>query len=370
MTLLTGAYRLFFPFTALFAGTAIPIWLIYHAGLVERMNDPLLWHQHEMLWGYLPAALAGFLFTAIPNWAGRPALGPKSVAGLFALWLTARIAMFAAPEGALSHTVALAFLPIVALLALRELIAARNRRNYIVALVVLGMGLAQAIFLMADAELGLTMGFALAFMLMVHIGGRVTPAFSRNWLKKRGEDNLPAAFGPVDQAAIGLSAAAAASWITLGAQTATGTLAALATIALALRLSRWRGFAVTSEPLLFAQHAGYAWLPLSMALLAMASLTDVANIGQVHHALGVGAIGTITVIVMLRALLGHSGRPIEGNRFDRVFLNFLHIGAVLRVTADWTGDPAHFYYLGGVFWSVGMICFFIRAFPIALSPRV
>ena len=370
MILLSGAYRLFFPFTALFAGTAVPIWLIYHAGLVERMNDPLLWHQHEMLWGYLPAALAGFLFTAIPNWTDRPAMGPKTVAGLFGLWLTARIAMFAAPEGALSHTVALAFLPIVALLALRELLAARNRRNYVVAGVVLALGLAQAVFLMSDADLGSTMGFALTFALMVHIGGRVTPAFSRNWLKKRGEDRLPASFGPVDQLAISVSVAAAASWIVFDASALTGVLAALASIALALRLSRWRGFAVTREPLLFAQHAGYAWLPISMALLAATSLTDLANIGQVHHALGVGAIGTITVIVMLRALLGHSGRPIEGTRFDRVFLNFLHIGAVLRVTADWTGDPTHFYHLGGVFWSVGMICFFIRAFPIALAPRV
>ncbi|MCI2395483.1 NnrS family protein [Aliiroseovarius sediminis] len=370
MILLSGAYRLFFSFAALFAGTAIPIWLIYYAGVVDRMNDPLLWHQHEMLWGYTPAVIAGFLFTAIPNWTRRPPLGPVTVAGLFGLWLTARIAMFAAPEGALSHTVALAFLPIVALLVLRELLASRNRRNYIVAVVVLGLGLSQAVFLMGDADLGLTMGFALIFVLMMHIGGRITPAFSRNWLKKRNVEDLPAAFGTVDRAAITLGVAAAASWIIIGAHAITGLIAAAAAVALALRLSRWRGFAVTSEPLLFAQHAGYAWLPVSMALLAAASLSDWVNIGQVHHAIGAGAIGTITVIVMLRALLGHSGRPIEGTRFDRVFLNFLHIGAVLRVTADWTGDPTHFYHLGGTFWAVGMVCFFIRAFPIALAPRV
>ena len=230
MTLLSGAYRLFFPFTALFAGTAVPIWLIYYAGVVDRMENPLLWHQHEMLWGYLPAALAGFLFTAIPNWTNRPPLGPKSVAALFALWATGRIMMFTAPEGNLSHTVALSFLPIVALLALRELIAARNRRNYVVAVIVLGFGLSEAIFLMSDAELGLTMGFALAFVLMMHIGGRVTPAFSRNWLKQRGEERLPAQFGPVDQVAIGLSVAMPVSWVVFGESTITGGLAALAVL--------------------------------------------------------------------------------------------------------------------------------------------
>lgn len=370
MTLLHGAYRLFFSFAALFAGTAIPIWLIYHAGTVDRMNDPFLWHQHEMLWGYLPAVLAGFLFTAIPNWTGRPALGPKSVAALFALWVLARVTMFADAESAVSQTISLAFLPLVALLALRELIAARNVRNYVVGGVVLALGLAQAIFLKTDTELGLTMGFALVFILMVHIGGRVTPAFSRNWLKKRGVERLPVAFGRIDQVAITVSVATATCWIILGAHVATGILATLAAVALALRLSRWRGFVVSAEPLLFAQHVGYAWLPLSMALLSVASLTDFVNIGQVHHALGAGAIGSITMIVMLRALLGHSGRPIEGTRFDRIFLNFVHIGAVLRVTADWTGDPMHFYHLGGAFWATGMICFFIRAFPIALAPRV
>ena len=111
-------------------------------------------------------------------------------------------------------------------------------------------------------------------------------------------------------------------------------------------------------------------MPISATLLALASFTDIANIGQVHHAIGAGAIGSITMIVMLRALLGHSGRPIEGTRFDRVYLNFIHIGAVLRVTADWTSDPNHFYTLGGIFWSIAMISFFIRAFPIALAPRV
>lgn len=369
MILLTAAYRLFFPFAALFAGTAIPIWLIYHAGVTERMSDPLLWHQHEMLWGYLPAALAGFLFTAIPNWTNRPAIGPKTLAALFALWLTARIMMFTTPEGDLSHTVALAFLPIVALLALRELMASGNRRNYVVAGAVLVLGLSQAVFLLSDRAFGLTLGFAIAFILMVLIGGRITPAFSRNWLKKRGDTKLPKPFGPTDQVAIALSLASAICWVIWGGSEVTGLIAAATAVALALRLSRWRGLAVTKEPLLFAQHVGYAWLPVSMGLLALASLTDWANPGQVHHALGAGAIGSVTMIVMLRALLGHSGRPIEATRFDRVYLNFVHIGAVLRVTADWTNDPVHYYHLGGTFWSIAMICFFIRTFPIALAPR-
>ncbi|WP_424942478.1 NnrS family protein [Aliiroseovarius crassostreae] len=370
MILLTGAYRLFFPAAALFAGVAVPLWLALYMGAADLISDPFLWHQHEMLFGYLPAALAGFLFTAIPNWTRRPGLPPVAIAGLFTLWLVARVAMFVAPEALVSDAISLAFLPVVAGLALGNLILAKNSRNYVVAAVIFALSLSQAMFLFADTDLGLTAGFALSFVLMVHIGGRVTPAFSRNWLKKRGAAKIPAGFGPVDQVAITLSAVTAVSWTTLGIGPITGLLAALTTVALALRLSRWCGLAVRSEPLLFAQHAAYAWLVIGVALLALSGIADLASGSQIRHALGAGAIGTMTVIVMLRAVLGHSGRPLEGGRLDTTLLISLHLGAALRVTADWFGAPMGMIHGGGTLWAIGMILFVIRTLPIVSAPRV
>ncbi|MDA5092612.1 NnrS family protein [Aliiroseovarius sp. KMU-50] len=370
MILLTGAYRLFFPAAGLFAGLAIPLWLVLFMGAAEGMSDPFLWHQHEMLFGYLPAAAAGFLFTAIPNWTRRDALPPVGIALLFALWLAGRVGMFVDPEALSSQIIALLFLPVVAGLALGELVLANNRRNFVVAGVIFALALAQATFLWMDADIGLTAGFALSVILMVHIGGRVTPAFSRNWLKKRGAPKLPASFGTIDQAAITLTVAAAISWVALGATVVTGALAAAATASLALRLSRWCGLSVWSEPLLFAQHAAYAWLVISMALLAMAGLGDLATGSQIRHAIGAGAIGSMTVIVMLRAILGHSGRPIEGRPIDIAIFLCLHMGAAMRVSADWFGTPIGMIHGGGTLWALGMVLFAIRAFPIAIAPRL
>lgn len=370
MILLTGAYRLFFPAAALLAGLGIPLWLLLYMGGADLMGDPYLWHQHEMLFGYLPAAIAGFLFTAIPNWTRRPPMGPVALALLFALWLAGRLAMFIDPEASWSHQITVAFLPVVAGLALGNLILSQNTRNYVVAGVVFALGLAQATFLWVDADLGLTAGFALAFVMMMHIGGRVTPAFSRNWLRQRKAARIPAPFGRVDQVAITLSALTALGWVVLGATPLVGALAAAAALALAARLSRWCGLAVISEPLLFAQHVAYGWLVLSMALLALHGLGDMASISQIRHALGAGAIGSMTVIVMLRAVLGHSGRPLVSSKLDIALLTCISLGAAVRVAADWFDAPMGFIHGGGTLWALGMILFAIRVIPIVCAPRV
>lgn len=370
MTILTGAYRLFFPSAALFAGLAIPLWLVAHISGVTPTADPYLWHQHEMLWGYLPAALVGFLFTAIPNWTGRPALSPVALLALFTLWLAGRGAMFVATNAMAAQLLTASFLPIAVALALREVVAAGNKRNLVVVAMVSAFWVAQLVFLWVDAQIGVTLGFAAALLLMTLIGGRVTPAFSRNWLKKRGATRLPAEFGMVDKAALILTVITALLWIVTDTSLPTGITAALAALTQALRLSRWRGLAVWKEPLLFAQHAAYAWLVIGLALLAAASLGNGASAGQAHHALGAGAIGTMTAIVMLRALLGHSGLPIEATRDDKLLLTAIHAGAALRVCAEWVSDPTFLYNAGGLLWAAAMIALAIRAFPIAIAPRV
>ncbi|WP_424938895.1 NnrS family protein [Aliiroseovarius sp. S253] len=370
MTFLTGAYRPFFPAAALFAGLSIPLWLVARMGAETLAGDPYLWHQHEMLWGYLPAALAGFLFTAIPNWTGRPALSPLALLALITLWLAGRGAMLVASDAMASQLLTASFLPVAAALALREILAAGNKRNIVVVAMVGAFWAAQLLFLWFDAQTGITAGFAVALLLMTLIGGRVTPAFSRNWLKKHGATRLPAEFGVIDKATLVLTVVTALLWIVTDTSMLTGLTAALAALAQALRLSRWRGLAVWKEPLLFAQHAAYAWLAIGLALLAASSLGDWASIGQVHHALGAGAIGTMTAIVMLRALLGHSGRPIEATRADSVLLIALHLGAALRVCADWMPDPTLLYHAGGTLWAAAMIALAMRAFPIAIAPRL
>ncbi len=368
MILLTGAYRLFFPAAGLFAATALPAWLAMYMG-AEMTPDPLSWHMHEMLFGYLGAALAGFLFTAIPNWTRRPPLAPGMLAALFGLWLAGRIAVFVAPEAPGAQVIIAAFLPAVTILAAREVISAGNWRNLVVVGLVAALSLVQILFLWGDTAWATDAAFALTVVLMALIGGRVTPAFTRNWLNKRGGGKVPPPFDMVDRAGLVTTALAMASWAGTGLSSMTGGLAVLATLALAARLSRWQALRVRREPLLLAQHAAYAWLVIGLALLAGTCLSDAVTLSQVHHAFGAGAIGTMTVIVMIRALLGHSGRPIEGGLIDWILLSLLHLGALLRVVSGGMGDPIPLLHSAGILWALGMALFVIRGLPIALAER-
>lgn len=369
MILFSAAWRLFFPASALFAGLALPLWLFLYAGRIEAMDDPLSWHMHEMLYGYLPAALAGFLLTAVPNWTRRPGLKGAPLAALFGLWLAGRAAMFWAPES-IGPLVAILFLPALGAIVARDIIAANNRRNLVVVALIVLLSLAEITMHFIDSDTGITAGFAVSFVLMVLIGGRITPAFSRNWLMARGERAaLPAPFSPIDRAALALSGAMAISWAATGASALTGVLAALAALALAARLARWQALRVAREVLLLAQHAAYLWLVIGAALLALASLGDLASISQVRHALGAGAVGTMTVIVMARAMLGHSGRAITGGLYDWLLFALLHAGAALRVLAGWGAASDVMITAAGHMWALAMLMFVARTLPVALSAR-
>lgn len=369
MIIFTAAWRLFFPAAGLFAGLAIPVWLLIYADRIEVMPDPLNWHMHEMLFGYLPAALAGFLLTALPNWTGRPGMKGLALAAFFSLWLCARIAMFFAQESLVTTGVAAAFLPVLMLIAAREIILSGNMRNLIVVVLLGGLAFAQGLMLAGHSHMGINAGFAIAAVLMVLIGGRITPAFSRNWLKMQKSPSLPAPFGRIDKVAMVITPLALLLWVIFGLMAVTGLVATIATCALALRLSRWRGWAVRSEPLLFGQHIAYFWLVIGMALLAIASLGGDVLLSQIRHAFGAGAIASMTMIVMQRAALGHSGRPVKGGRIDWLMLAALHVGAGLRIASPWVADSGFILTTAGLIWALSFLLFTIRILPIALAPR-
>ncbi len=368
MILLSAAWRLFFPMSALFAGLALPLWLAFYTGTATGPGDPLAWHMHEMLFGYLSGALAGFLLTAVANWTGRPGLKGAPLAALAGLWLAGRAGMFWAPQGA-GALLSAAFLPVLGLVVARDILGAGNRRNLVVVGLVAALSAAQIALLAGAVETGITAGFAVAFVLMALIGGRITPAFSRNWLKARGASRLPAPFGMVDRVALIFAPLMGLAWLVLGETPLTGLVAALAALAHMARLARWRGWAVRAEVLLLAQHAAYLWLVIGAGLLALASLTDLADSSQIRHALGAGAVGSMSVVVMLRATLGHGGRAIVGTALHWIIFAALHLGAVLRVAAGWTGNGEAAILAAGVLWSLAMLLFIAATLPVALRPR-
>lgn len=376
--ILQYGFRPFFLLAALHAGLAIPLWLLIYASGIP-LGGPFegaSWHAHEMLFGYLGAVIAGFILTAVPNWTGRLPLSGMPLAGLVSLWFIGRLAttFVGAPVGAM--LLDLAFPAALAAAIWREVIAGRNWRNAPVAAMLTLFALASATHhgegmgLVAEGT-AVRLALAVAAMLIALIGGRIVPSFTRNWLARAGSEKLPASFGLPDKAALVSTAIALLAWVAMPYAQATGLALSAAGILLAIRLLRWRGLRTLREPIVVVLHLGYAWLAAALLLLGLSILLPDAVPGSsALHALTTGAVGTMTLAVMTRASLGHTGREIRADGWTVAIYACATLGALLRVAAPLVPG----FYLsalsaGGGLWSLAFLLFAARYGPILLRPR-
>ena len=308
-------FRPFFLLAGLWAPTALLLWLAMLAGILEPPTamDPLAWHVHEMLFGFVAAAIAGFLLTAVPGWAGRPPLrGPPLVD--------------------------LAFLAGLAAYCAREIAIGRSWRNLAVIALLALLIAANALFHLGDTETAERAAIATIVTLVALIGGRVVPEFTRNWLARRGAEKLPAQRDRFDSAAMAATVAAAIAWTVVGDRPLVGALLALAAVALAARLARWRGLATAAEPLLWVLHLGYRWLPVGLALLAVSMLAPAVPQSVALHALTAGAMSTMILAMMTRATLGHTGRPLTASRATAAIYLSVTATAAARLASGLADD--------------------------------
>lgn len=370
-------FRPFFFLASLHAGLAIPAWLGAYLGGFD-IGGPfggMHWHAHEMLFGYLGAVIAGFILTAIPNWTGRLPLSGKPLLLLVGLWLAGRAACLLSPDPWLAMAVDLAFPAALGFAIWREVVAGKNWKNAPVAVMITLFGCANAADHLANAgildhDVGQRLALAVSAMLIALIGGRIVPSFTRNWLVKEGSSSLPSPFGALDKAALAMTAAAMLAWILVPETAGAGALLMAAGILLAARLMRWNGAATVSEPILFVLHVGYGWLALALLFLGMSQLSSGIPPSAALHALTAGAVGTMTLAVMTRASLGHTGRAIVADRFVVAMYMMVSTGAALRVAAPFADDwYAHVLACGGALWSGAFVLFAIRYAPILWGRR-
>lgn len=319
--ILSIGFRPFFLLAAIWSALAMAIWVFMLAGrdVLPTAFDPISWHAHEMLFGYLGAVMAGFLLTAVPNWTGRLPVTGWPLAGLTALWVLGRVAVAVSsnlPQLPVA-LVARAFpLAMVALLT-REIFSGRNWRNLPVLALLLGWTLADAAYLWETARgdfaaqgVGLRLGLATAVMLITLVGGRIVPSFTRNWLAQRRAARLPVPLGKADGAVLALTLATLVIWVIWPDRQVTAVACALAGLANLWRLGRWRGWQTGAEPLVWVLHVGYAFVPLGFLAIALGNFAP--GIGPAaQHVWMAGAVGLMTLAVMSRASLGHAGRPLH-----------------------------------------------------------
>jgi len=365
----SAGFRPFFLLAAIWAALAVPVWLAtyVHGYALPARLPAMYWHAHEMIYGYGLAAVAGFLLTAIPNWTGRLPVRGAPLAGLAALWVLGRAAGLT-PAPWLDLAFPLALMAVVA----REVAKARSFHNLpvvaILGVLFAGNVLVQlhALGIAYTAALGNRIGVATLLLLIALIGGRLIPSFTRNWMARE----LPAARPPaphsaLDWACLGLGLCGLAAWVAAPDSRVSFGLEIAGGGALAVRLARWRGLATVREPLLFVLHAGYAWLAAGLAFAGANGFLGWLPAGAPLHALTAGAIGTMTLAVMTRASLGHTGRALTAGAGTVAIYVLVSLGAVLRVLAL----TPMMTLLAGLAWASAFALFALLYGPLLLGTK-
>ena len=359
-------FRPFFLGAALFAGVAVPVWILVLAGVGEStfLYPARDWHVHEMVFGFLPAVITGFLLTAIPNWTDRPPIRGHELMLLVTLWLAGRL-LIAMPwfTPLVSAIVDVGFLVAVAGLVWREIATTKSWDRAPMGVLVSLLAGANILFHVLnlsgkETDLPERMALAMVMMLLALIGGRVTPNFTGEFLTESGRAEQPASFSRYDGLSIALVGFAVLSWIVQPHSMATGWIFVAAGLANLGRLARWYGWATWREPLVLILHFGYGWFALSLLILGGSILGVGLPKEDAVHAFTSGAVGAMTLAVMTRASLGHTGRPRHAGPLTVLIYILVNLGAVLRVFGPMTDLPTNFVLgVAAVSWSGAYLLF-------------
>jgi uncharacterized protein involved in response to NO len=372
-------FRPFFLGASLFAGVAIPAWILMLAGV----GDPTFlypardWHVHEMVFGFLPAVITGFLLTAIPNWTDRPPIRGYELMLLFTLWLAGRL-LIAIPwfTPLVSAIIDVGFLVAVAGLVWREIAAAKSWDRAPMGVLVSLLACANILFhvltlngMAADRTERAAIGMVM--MLLTLIGGRLIPNFTGELLVGSDRTERPASFSRYDGLSIALVGIAVVSWIVQPHSMVTGWIFVTAGLANLGRLARWYGWLTWREPLVLILHFGYGWFVLSLLILGGSILGIGLPAEDAVHAFTAGAVGAMTLAVMTRASLGHTGRPRHAGPLTVCIYTMINVGAVLRVFGPMTGLSTNLVMgVAAVSWSGAYLLFALVYGPFLLRPSL
>ena len=372
-------FRPLFLGAALFVGVAVPAWILLLTGAGDSAfySAARQWHIHEMVFGFLPAVITGFLLTAIPNWTDRAPIRGRELMLLCALWLAGRLVMaipFLTPL--LSACVDAAFLIAVAGLVWREIAVAKSWSHAPIGGLISLIAGANIFFHVralsgAEMDLPARMALGLVMVLLALIGGRIIPNFTRDFLDGQGMTEQPAPFSSFDGLSVVLVGVGAVAWIVQPQAMVTGWILLGAGVVNFGRLLRWYGWVTWREPLVLTLHLGYGWLSLSLLLLGGAILGWGLESADAVHAFTTGSVGVMTLAVMTRASLGHTGRPKHAGPLTVCIYILVNVGALLRVFGP-SVDLSINFVLGfaAVSWSGAYLLFALVYGPFLLRPSL
>lgn len=368
-------FRPFYWLASVFGALSIALWGLQVTGHLGAayLQGPL-WHAHEMLFGYALAVIVGFLFTAGRNWSGRATPTGPALAALALLWLAGRVLVIS-PWGWAAALVNIAF-PLAAALALAHaFVPAGQRRNYFFIALLGALAAASAAvhgqrlgLWHAPAWIGVQLGLDIVLFVMAVMGGRVIPMFTNNGVRGAAATRHPT----LERVALG---AVLAVGVADGLQLPALLLALLlgvAAVAHAARLWLWQPWTTLRTPLVWVLHLAYLWIPLHLALRAVAAMGGPVSASVATHALTVGAIGGLTIGMMTRTSKGHTGRPLRADAWDVACYGLIAAAALVRVLAGavWPQAFNGALLAAAALWSAGMGLFAWRYWPVLSRARL
>jgi uncharacterized protein involved in response to NO len=380
------AFRSLFLLATIYAIVVVPLWVSAWLGYLPfpvLLGGPRWWHAHEMIFGFAGAAIGGFALTAVATWTNRAPVSGAPLLVLSFLWLLARVLLSLPSQSLLIPAIVadLGYGGLLFALMSREIIGARNKRNYKV-LLILGLLVASHAVFFVGVMRGagwsmnaLNSGLWLVVLLINLIGGRIIPAFTRNWLKRRDADQkhqplkLPPTFDRFDLLSSALLVGFAISQLAEAPARWTAVLGLLTSVLLFIRLARWQGIQGGEEPLVWVLHVAFLWLPVGVLLLTVAEVGLLPRTSGIH-ALTAGAITTMILAVASRAALGHTGRPLESHPLLTAAYVLITIAAICRVAATFGPAARVLLAASAAAWCLGFICFAWRYTPILTQPSV
>jgi len=379
---LSYAFRPFFLLNGVFAIVIISVWLLaVHgtgpAGLPETM---MYWHGHEMVVGFGMAAVAGFILTAVATWTDRPPLQGRLLGGLVLAWILGRVVMMAAtrlPYWSVA-TIDSVFPVLLVFFVGREVIGGGNPRNYPIVGIIFVLAILNVLYHLGTMRILPGMD-RLSLFLLIHvvllmiavIAGRIIPNFTASWLRAQGHPHLPKSYVLIEGITIAATIATGVSASITPFGPVTGILALIAALAHAVRLALWRGWTTTREPLLFALHFAYLWLPVGYALTACAAFGVVFPATSALHALTMGGIGSMLLAVTTRVALAHTGRSLHAPRLIVIAYWILSVAVVVRVLSPLSVSRyMAMIDLSALGWIATFAIFCWVYWPILTRPRV
>ncbi len=378
----SGAFRPFFLGAAIWSILVIGLWLLILAGELDLANEmgSSFWHRHEMIFGFAGAALAGFILTAMPNWTGRPALKGNPLIGLVFFWLIGRFGMLGAAFWGPSwlSLLDIPFLFVLFFVVWRDITLTNNKRNYPVVYLFAAFASANVITIFQGLGapgidgFGWRLGLGTIIILLTFIGGRIIPNFTRNWLRQnRSTDGpLPKPPSKLDAMVLLFNICALLLWTVIPHHLVSGIALLAAGLMQFIRLSRWCGFKTLRASIVFVLHVGYAWIGCGLALLGSSILWGGLASSAALHALTIGGVGTMTLAVMSRASLGHSGKEITAGFALSATYILISLATLARLASGlWFEHYTVLLNISGSLWILAFAIFAALFAPLYFKPR-